>query len=287
MPNKLTLLQLEGLAVAFLDLAATLKRPLLAAEKKAFRFVLVEFDAPSIKKEIASAEKKQRAYYAWLADLLAATLGPEHFTLDHLERITIAFLDFVDTLDRPLLDDERKAFYFVLGKYESAGIKAAIAEMDDGRREYYAGLIVRLVAVLDREHVVTTEVPDPVRPVRLHRDKPELVAERNQGNYSLKAPPFHGVSIRRLNGREAAERVTMIYRLADGIGCLAQELALACNRDKVAMRDLVRLARRMNVLATRFADGFKGTPAIPAERSMDEVLADMEAMGKLMEGPDE
>lgn len=204
--------------------------------------------------------------YAYVMASHQATLD----SLDHLKCMTASFLDFADWIGRPLLPSERRAFRFILIGWEAPAIRASLAAMPKGKLGFYSSLIIQL-----RELIV----PDPVKQRRLKRQKPETVSEMNAGNFSVKAPVYTGVSVRRLNANEATERVQLMTKLADGIATLVRELSLVRNRDRPEAARIVKLGKLIAKLARAFA---KRPNTIPTEKSMEELNEEMRLMGELL-----
>lgn len=196
--------------------------------------------------------------------------------LDHQEGVTVAFLDFVEALGRPLLESEARAFRFLLIEWEALSIKAALKRIPQAKLAYYTELMGRL-----REAIS----PDPINQLRLKREKPPAVAEMNSGNYSLKTPLFKGVSIRRMNAAEATERVSQLAKLAGHVAAISRELALVRNRDRPEAARIGKLSRRIGQLSDAFAERCTAAPAIPAERSLDEIMEEMKTLNTLMAEP--
>jgi len=196
--------------------------------------------------------------------------------LDYLEGVTVAFLDFVEALGRPPLESEARAFRFLLIEWEAVSIKAALKRIPQAKLAYYTDLMERL-----REAIS----PDPVKHLRLRREKPPAVAEMNSGNFSLKAPLFKGVSIRRMNAAEATERVNQLGKLASQAAVISRELALVRNRDRPDAARIGKLSRRIGQLSNAFAERCTAAPAITAERSLDEIMEEMHTLNKLMAEP--
>ncbi len=195
-------------------------------------------------------------------------------TLVELEGMTVAFLDFVEAIGRPLLLSERLAFRFILIGWESRPTRVAFRKsVPKAKLPYYLNLIEQLREVF---------VPDPVKQIRLKRDKPEVEAELNDGNYSLKTPLFRGVSVPRLTTREMVERMAMMARFGAGSAMLACELSLARNRDQPEAAAMVLLAHQMAKLNRAFVARCKAKPEIPIEPSSGEIVANMRIMGDLM-----
>lgn len=205
------------------------------------------------------------------------------FPLVHLEAISRSFCDLADSLGRPLLPGERRAFRWLLAAWEHRRIQAQVKRLDSEDRELE---IAELLAEL-RDFLI----PDPVKQIHLQRAKPETVAELNAGNFSLHAEVFQGVSIRRMTRSEANERIGAIGKAASGIGVMASELALVCTKRKAKAKPaksrvekLVRLARLFERRAVEFTRGFD--LVIPAEPSTAELEANMRLLNELMQRPE-
>lgn len=195
------------------------------------------------------------------------------FSLHELKWMTLAFLNLADAYHRPLLTSQRKAFREILMGWEHPTIKNALARLDDEDLEIYTDLIGKLRAII---------FPDPVQQIRLQREKPEEVAELHEGNYALQAPPFKGVSVRRLNVKESVERMQLLEQMAEGMGYLARELALVRNRDQEKAARIGRIAKRLRKEARAFVKQVQEAPAPSPERSLDEIMAEMRTMNALM-----
>lgn len=196
-----------------------------------------------------------------------------HLSLARLQNIGVGLLDWIEEIGRPLLTSERRAFRWVLMEWEAPHIKRAVRRLKGQQLDYCRQVMAGVQQAIQ---------PDPVRQVRLQRAKPEAVAELNDGNFSVNAPPFRGVRVRRLTAAEANERVQLLARLAGGLGVLARELALVRSRDQAEARAIARLGQRLARLGREFVGRCRAAPAIPAERSIDEVMDEMEQLRRLM-----
>lgn len=269
--HQLALDQLEGVTVALLDLSESLGRPFTAHERHSFRWLLTRWES----KIIRAALLAKSEYYANLIEQARKLLRPvSSRLLDQEEGKTVSLINFAKALGRPLLASERRAFRFVLMGWESAPIKASLRSLRKDELNYYSSLMAQL-----RELIA----PDPVKQLRLTRAKPEAVAQLHGGNFAVKTPPFKGVSIRRLNAHEAKERVELMAKSGEGIAAIARELSLVCNRDRPEAARMMRLGRLMTKLARKFVE--RAPVPIPAERSVEEIMAEMETLSRLMEIP--
>lgn len=195
-------------------------------------------------------------------------------SLDQLEGTAIAFLDLAESIGRPLLPSERHAFRWILIAFESDGIKKSARSLDEETLAYHSQLIGNVRSVL---------IPDPVKQTHFRREKPEEVAVLNNGNYSVKAAPFRGVSIRRMNAAEAMERAALLAKMGEGMAALVRELALVRLSDSEEAAQIARAARRLMELAGAFAARCKATPTvIPAEPSISELMDNARKMNALM-----
>lgn len=193
--------------------------------------------------------------------------------LDHLKDVTVAFLAYADSLGRPLLSSERRAHRWLLAAFENAAHRQAFERMDEAALAFHTDLLVELREVL---------TPDPVEQIRLQRKKPERTAELHEGNFSLRTPPFSGVSVRRLNQAEVKERVTLLGRLAEGITTLVRELSLARQRDGAAAGRIVRKAKHLVKLTGAFGSCCKAQPEIPRTTTFDLLMEEARTMNDLM-----
>lgn len=204
-------------------------------------------------------------------------MASQSMPLDVLKGITVAILDLAETLGRPLLVRERRAFAWVLSGWRASILKGKFKAMPQEEADYYFKLLDQFSNLVH---------PDPVRKVRLKRTKPALVAERNDGNFSVKSPLFNGVSVRRMTAKEAAERVALLAKLTDGIVVIVRELALLRNRNYPQAARITQRAQMVAKLSGNFVKLVEKSPEIPAEQSIDEVMDGMRTMNELMTGTD-
>ena len=181
----------------------------------------------------------------------------------HYTYLVRKFLDFTDCLGRPLTTQERRAWRFLLVEFESKPIKAALARAPASMLGPYTDLIIDLREVLQ---------PDPVRQVRLRRNKPAAVAETHEGNYATRAALLEGVKPRRLSAAEANDKVALMVKLCSAIPVLARELALVRNRDQPEAARMVKLGKLMAKLGTDFA---ARSNQISPEAAADAMMAGM------------
>lgn len=283
--DPFTLRYLENLAVAFLDFVEALGRPLLAAERRVWRWILIAYRAKSRKSSFGKLNPDAYEYHQQLIASLSVTLSPapspsrplvQPLSLDRLEQISAAFLDLCESLGRSLLPCERYKTMWLLDAFEEANIRAVSEILND---DAMAKLTERMGAIRALLR------PDPAKRERLKRKRPEMVGEVNAGNYSRHSSPFSGVSPVRMSADEATERVAFVGRLAKDMAIVANELSLVRNADREESRAITRMARRLARMGEAFAVRCEAKPGIPAEKSIDEVMADMDRMAELMRTP--
>jgi len=200
--------------------------------------------------------------------------------LHELKWSTIAALNYLDHLNRPLLLVERQAFRILLVAWESKPIKKALRGASEKQLDEFESLIVRLRILVN---------PDPPKKIRLQRNKAaDMEADLHDGNYAPKVPMYAGVSVPRLTKREVAERVSLLTQLSAGCAVLCRELAIAHGGDAkkgteilCAAADQMKLAKRMIALNEEFRSLVKGS-ALPKEISVEESIDNARTMGQLL-----
>lgn len=148
------------------------------------------------------------------------SIPSQGLSLEYLESSSVAFLDLVETLDRPLTRSERKAFRWILVGFESPTIEAECAAIDNAHQDYVESLMRQVREAIEPDPVIISR--DPLK----------------------------------LSKREIDERVGLMEKMASGIAAISQELSLAHSRGKNDSRKLQSTSRRMALLGRRFASRF-------------------------------
>jgi len=271
MVYQISLDQLERRAAFAMDFAASINRPLTGPERDSLRWLLVASKSKAITSAVSRLKVADRSSHVRMIARLEKIINPDPVdVLRQLESTTRTFLDFAKSLERPLLKSERHAWSWILTEWDCRAIRPALVKLLNGRQADVYELVAQLMQVIS---------PDPVRQTHLRREKPEVVLELNPGNFSVKTIPFKGVSIRRMTANEATERIALMARMANDIGTIARELTLVRNRDRPEAMRMARLGRLMVKLNREFV---ARSAAIPDEKSLEEIMQEMRAIGELM-----
>lgn len=78
------------------------------------------------------------------------------FSYDYVESVAVAFLDYCETLRRPLIKVEQDAHRWIYAAFYDKRFEAECRDLDDKQKDYILGLLISV-----REKVS----PDPVSPI--------------------------------------------------------------------------------------------------------------------------
>lgn len=123
------------------------------------------------------------------------------FSYEYVEAIAVAFLDYCETLRRPLVKVEQDAHRWIYAAFYDKRFEAECRDLDDKQKDYILGLLIAV-----REKVS----PDPVSPI-VKKVKP--------------------------NKSEREQRIKLFHEMYDGLKQLADELenmdAVTTDADKL------------------------------------------------------
>lgn len=268
--------QLQIRAATAIDMASAHGHPLNAAQRDTLLYLLVASKQPFVRGALgrmkASDRKSHERLMRKLRDL-CATGSPD--ILGYLYRKSLAWLEFFRAQDRPLLKRDRIAWQPLLDEWAAPAVAYALRQLSPDEIEPYHHTFTHLREAIDPDEV-SERIP------ALQRSRPSLEAELHDGNFALDTPAFFGVSPKRMTAREANERVEMIVKLCKDVAMLAQELSLVRQKDRPDAARMVKQAKLMVKRGREFVKKCRQRPEIPPERSIEEVLKDMETMNELM-----
>lgn len=196
------------------------------------------------------------------------------FSLTYLEPVAIAYLDYVETLGRPLLQSERKSGRWILVAFESPIVKRECARMPEEKLRYYSNLMGGI-----REAIL----PDPAKRLRFSRNLDGTKAKttrgisKKPGEHSLDLAPFAGVRMGELNAGEIVERIEMLARSCAGIAVLTQDLG-ANKKARQQGKNLRRMARQVVTLGKAMVVEFYTARQKEQPRDLREEDPDLEKM---------
>lgn len=78
------------------------------------------------------------------------------FSYDYVEAVAVAFLDYCETLRRPLLKVEQDAHHWIYAAFYDARFERECEDLDEKQKDYILGLMIAVREKID---------PDPVKPI--------------------------------------------------------------------------------------------------------------------------